>query len=321
MRNGEATLQRALDSLWQQSFHDFELVVVDDGSTDGTLKLLKACADQRLRIVLQEAKGIATALNNGLAHCRAPLVARMDADDIAYPQRLEKQWQYMEQHPAVDVLSCRVDFDGDKVAAKGYFLYVEAINKLLTHEQMWVRRFWDAPLAHPSVMYRRDIIMRAGGYSEKPLPEDYELWLRLFEKGCRFAKIPDMLLRWSDHPNRISRTHSNYHKKAFWKLKSEYFYRWIRHSYPEKVPQLFIWGETKKKSRSRYLLDAGLAIAGRIAMEDEEGEGLLPYTKIPFLPKDTLILVYVSNRKGKSQIRHYLEANGNKEGVNYFLMV
>lgn len=245
----------------------------------------------------------------------------MDADDVSHPSRLEKQWQFLELHPEVDVLSCRAGFDGDKLTSKGYFLYVEAFNELLTHEQMFARRFWDAPLAHPSVMYRKDAIIQAGGYNEQPLPEDYELWLRLFEKGCRFAKLPEVLLSWTDHPNRISRTHPNYHKKAFWKLKSEYFSRWIRRAYPERLPQLYLWGETKKKGRSRYLLDAGLVIEGRIGMEGEEGAGLISYTSIPSLQEDSIILVYVSNRAGKSQISQYLESHGYKEGVNYFLMV
>ena len=321
VRNGEATLQRALDSLWQQSFTDFEVVVVNDGSTDGTSQILQHCADKRLRVLEQEGKGIAAALNKGLSYCKAPLIARMDADDLAHPQRFEKQWLYMERHPEVDVLACRVSFGGNEAVAKGYALYVEAINELLTHEQMWARRFWDAPLAHPSVIFKKEIVVQAGGYSKAPLPEDYELWLRLFERGCRFAKIPEQLLRWSDHPERLSRTHPNYHKEAFWRLKSTYFSRWIQKAFPEELPPVYIWGETKKKSRSRYLLDAGISIAGRIGMEGAKGEGLIPYTAVSLLEKGAIILIYVSNRWGKKEIIGYLAKYGYVEGKTYFLMV
>lgn len=322
VRNGEATLQRALDSLWQQSLADFEVVVVNDGSTDGTSQILQHCSDTRLRVLEQEGKGIAVALINGLDHCRAPLVARMDADDVAHPQRLEKQWLYLQNHPEVDVLGCRVSFGGEETVSKGYSLYVEAINELLSHEQMWVRRFWDAPLAHPSVVFRKEKVKQAGGYSQAPLPEDYELWLRLFERGSRFAKLPEVLLHWNDRPDRLSRTHPNYHKKAFWQLKSTYFSRWLQQAFPQKLPPVYVWGETKKKSRSRYLLNAGIAIAGRISMKEEERrEGLIPHTAVPLLEKDAVILVYVSNRWGKKEIMHYLETHGFAEGRNYFLMV
>ena len=320
VRNGEGSLQCALDSLWQQSLPDFEVVVVNDGSTDGTVRLLESCTDTRLRILQQGPKGIAAALNKGLTHCRAPFVARMDADDVAHPQRLEKQWGFMQQHPEVDVLGCRVAFGGEEVLSKGYALYVQAINELLTHEQMWMRRFWDAPLAHPSVMFRKETILRAGGYSEDPLPEDYELWLRLFERGCHFAKLPDVLLHWNDHPGRLSRTHGNYHKKAFWKLKSYYFSRWFHQEFPENQPAVYLWGETRKKSRSRYLLEEGVPVKGRISMEADAGEGSIAYQEVPFL-EEVLVLVYVSNRSGKEQISHYLETHGYQEGISFFLMV
>lgn len=321
VRNVELTIHKALDSLWQQSFQDFEVVLVNDGSTDATAAIVNACKDPRLKVIHGRPEGIAAALNEGLKHCLAPLVARMDADDTAHPERLEKQWAYFQQHPETDVLACRVGFGGDTQKSRGYALYVEAINELLTHEQMWRRRFWDAPLAHPSVMFRKQAVLEAGGYSQEAVPEDYELWLRLFAAGCRFAKLPDKLLRWNDHENRLSRTHPNYHKKAFWQLKAKYFAQWLKSEYGAAPPDVYLWGETVKKQRSRYLLQEGVSIAGRIQSTAGPAHGeWMPYTAVAGL-QNSFILVYVSNRVGQKQIMDFLEEHGFIEGENYFLMV
>lgn len=319
--NGEETILNALESLWQQTFPDFEVVLVNDGSTDETQALLNSCSDPRLRIVSLPHRGIASALNAGLSCCCAPLVARMDADDIAQPDRLQKQWQFMQAHPEVDVLATCVAFGGSVATAKGYARYVEATNALLTHEQMWNRRFWDAPLAHPSVMFRKEVVLQAGGYSQQAVPEDYELWLRLFARGHRFAKLPESLLRWNDHEHRLSRTHTNYHKKAFWQLKARYFAEWLKATYGNSPPAVYLWGETGRKQRSRYLLEAGVPVAGRIHHASSlSNKEWIPYTAVPAL-KESLILVYVSNRSGQRQIMDYLEENKFSEGRNYFLMV
>jgi glycosyltransferase involved in cell wall biosynthesis len=322
VRNGAATLPQALDSLWQQSLQDFEVVAVNDGSTDATARLLESCPDARLRVLQLPPVGLSAALNAGLQHCRAPLVARMDADDWAHPERLQKECHYFQQHPQTDVLATRVSFGGDAEASRGYALYVAAINGLLTHEQMWNRRFWDAPLAHPSVMYRKEVVLAAGGYSLEALPEDYELWLRLFARGCRFAKLPEPLLRWNDSAERLSRTHPNYDKKAFWQLKAHYFALWLRSTYGDEPPRIYLWGETGRKQRSRYLLEAGVALAGRIhySAQPPAESDWIPYTAVPDL-KGSLILVYVSNRQGQQQIMTYLSSHGFAEGVDYFLMV
>lgn len=321
VRNGEATVLQALDSLWSQSLEDFEAVLVNDGSTDSTAEIVAACPDPRLRVISQSPEGIATALNRGLMHCSASLVARMDADDVAHPERLEKQWHYLQEHPEVGVLASCVAYGGNAESAKGYALYVDAINELLSHDQMWRRRFWDAPLAHPSVMYQKQLVLEAGGYSQEAVPEDYELWLRLFARGAFFAKLPEKLLLWNDRENRLSRTHPNYHKKAFWSLKAHYFARWLLAEYGQSPPYVYIWGETSRKQRSRFLLEQGVAIAGRIHYAAQPpNDEWIPYTAVPDL-KNSLILVYVSNRIGQQQIIGYLEENGYTEGENYFLMV
>lgn len=321
VRNGEVTLRGALESLWKQTLSDFEVVLVNDGSTDATADILNACDDSRLRVISLPPKGISAALNEGLKYCQAPLVARMDADDTAHPERLEKQGQFFQQHSKVDVLASCVEFGGNAHSSKGYALYVEEINELISHQQMWCRRFWDAPLAHPSVMYRKQLVLEAGGYSQEAVPEDYELWLRLFEMGGRFAKIPEKLLCWNDHQSRLSRTHSNYDKKAFWSLKAKYFARWLQTEYGDKPPAIYVWGETSRNQRSRYLLEEGVSISGHIHYSSQPAKAdWIHYTAVPDL-KDCLILVYVSDRVGRKQIMEFLEESGFREGINYLLMV
>ncbi|MFM7100208.1 MAG: glycosyltransferase family 2 protein, partial [Verrucomicrobiota bacterium] len=149
VRNGMATLARALDSLRGQTLPDWELVAVDDGSADGTGEFLQAAArrDPRIRVFSRPAQGLVPALNAGLAVARAPAVARMDADDEMLPTRLERQADWLERHPDVGLVSCRVEFGGDRASAAGYARHVDWLNAQLTPEEMALRRFVEAPVA------------------------------------------------------------------------------------------------------------------------------------------------------------------------------
>ena len=180
VRNGAAQLTAALDSLARQTFTDTELVLVNDASTDATGDILArhpyACRQKVITLV--RPTGLVAALNAGLEQARGSLIARMDADDVCHPERIQRQVESLTAQADLGVVATRVAFGGDRQLAAGYARYVDWTNTLLTHDDIALARFRESPLAHPSVMFRRVLLDRHGGYRDGAFPEDYELWLR-----------------------------------------------------------------------------------------------------------------------------------------------
>ena len=217
VRNEARYLPAALDTLFRQTLPDWELVVVDDGSTDETPALLAAAAlrDPRIRAMQCERGGLVAALNEGLAACRAPLVARMDGDDIAHPRRLELQANLLEADPGVGLTACAFRHFPRPALKQGMLAYEAWQNGLRNHELIMRDLFVESPFVHPSVMMRRDLLLGVGGYRDCGWPEDYDLWLRMAAAGVHFARLSQTLFFWRDHPERATRTMDAYAPNAF----------------------------------------------------------------------------------------------------------
>jgi glycosyltransferase involved in cell wall biosynthesis len=222
VRDAAATLGECLESLAAQSLRDHEVVAVDDGSRDGSGALLARAArrDPRVVHVRTGRRGLVAALNLALRHARAPLLARMDADDVAHPERLGRQARRLAADPGLGVLGCRVRLLGGG-ANQGMRDYVDWLNGLLDHETIVRDLYVESPLAHPSVMMRAADLRALGGYRAFDGPEDYDLWLRAHERGLRFAKDPEVLLDWRDGARRLTRRDPRYAAARFRALKLE----------------------------------------------------------------------------------------------------
>ena len=202
VRNGLPYIQEAVLSLLNQRFSDFSLLIIDDGSTDGTADELSELARSDARITLASAtgSGLVEALNQGLAWSTSPFLARMDADDVSLPTRFEAQLAYFDQHPEVDVVGSCVQM-------------IDAHGRLLPDPPAYptspenVRRQLFAnrnPIAHPTVMMRSQKIKDLGGYrSPMKSAEDFDLWLRVAECG-ELANLPDRLLQYRVHDHQVS---------------------------------------------------------------------------------------------------------------------
>jgi hypothetical protein len=197
------------------------VVAVDDGSRDGSGDLLDEAArqDPRLRILHTPPQGLVGALNLALSAARAPLLARMDADDEAHPERLARQADRLAHEPGLDVLGCRVRVVGR--SGRGMRRYVAWSNGLLDHDAITRDLLVESPLVHPSVMLRAAGLRGLGGYRDGPAPEDYDLWLRAAAAGWRFAKLAETLLDWRDDPGRLTRRDPRYAPERFQARKIE----------------------------------------------------------------------------------------------------
>ena len=198
--NGEPFLADALDSILTQDFRHFELIAIDDGSSDRSGDMLDrlALTDRRVRVLHQTNAGMVAALNCGLDLARGDFIARMDQDDVAHPERFARQIAFLDAHLDIAVVGCAVtliDQSGKRIRDVEYPLTPEAVSKFLER---------GAPLAHPAAMMRREAVHAVGAYRAAfRYGEDYDLWLRIAER-YRIANLPERLLLYRQHPTKQS---------------------------------------------------------------------------------------------------------------------
>ena len=201
VHNGARYLREALESVLAQTYGDFELIVVDDGSSDQTNEILREYAnkDSRVRLIVQENQGLTKSLNSALALARGEFVARMDADDICFPERFEKQVEFLVQHPEFALVGTAywaIDQTGARLG----------IRSMSTDPVEIDRRHLrgNTSLAHPAIMVRREMMEKIGGYDERyPTSQDLDLFLRLAEIGP-ITNINQPLLYYRWHEENIS---------------------------------------------------------------------------------------------------------------------
>lgn len=198
--NGEAFLAQAVDSVLAQTFPDFELIIIDDGSTDRTPEILSEYAkrDPRIRTFSQQNKGRPESLNRGVELSTAPLIARMDADDISFPRRFEQQVKFMNARPEIALLGGPVEFIGHDGKRIGGFRPPE------TDGEIRIKMRHTNVFYHPTVMMHREQVVAAGGY-RKALrdADDYDLFLRIGERG-KMAALAEPILAYRVHPEQTS---------------------------------------------------------------------------------------------------------------------
>lgn len=326
--NAADTLPRALQGIRAQTWAGWELVAVDDGSTDASGEILQrfAADDARVRVLRRPHAGIAATLNAGLAAARGKYVARMDADDEMSSERLHLQASFLEEreHAGIGLVGCAVEFGGAG-ESEGYALHVDWLNSLVTPEEIALNRFIESPLAHPSVMFRRELVEHGGGYRDGDFPEDYELWLRWLDAGVRMAKVRSRLVRWNDPPRRLSRIDPRYRPEAFFQLKAPWV---VRAAVAAGNGRAFwIWGAGRPTRRRAAWLEAhGLTIAGYIDVDARKATPAIGGTGRPVRlpdqlppPSEAFVLGYVSSRGARELIREKLRDAGYHEGRDFLM--
>jgi glycosyltransferase involved in cell wall biosynthesis len=220
--NAASYLAAAVSSILGQTFGDFELIAIDDGSTDGSAQIIEQMMrqDARIQIISRPNTGIVGALNDGVARAQGEFIARMDADDIARPHRFERQLGFLRDTPgcvAVGSALLLMDSDGDAIGVQHWALTHEEIDKLLLTGC--------SGLAHPAAMIRRAALQRVGGYrTEYEWIEDKDLWLRLAEIG-RLANLREPLLQYRIHETSLSCQRENDTLRLWETLLNETYHR------------------------------------------------------------------------------------------------
>jgi glycosyltransferase involved in cell wall biosynthesis len=207
VHNGRRYLAQAVDSILAQTMQDFEFIIIDDGSSDGSAEDLKSYAarDPRIRLSVQENSGLTKALNVGLRLSRGKFIARMDADDVARPERFAKQVDAFLANPKLVILGAEVEL----ISSDGIRLGVRKTARGHSNIRRRLLIGDGAALVHPVVMFRRQAALDVGAYDERfPTGQDLDLFLRLSEIGL-VDNLPDTLLYWRQHRDSVNRTRSS----------------------------------------------------------------------------------------------------------------
>jgi glycosyltransferase involved in cell wall biosynthesis len=320
-RDTAATLDQALAGLLASGDPALELIAVDDGSSDGGPARVRAHAmrDDRVRLLSSGGRGLVAALNVGLAQARGALIARMDADDIAHPERIARQRAYMLSQTEVAALGTRVRaFADDAEPGEGLARYVAWQNALITPEQHARERFVESPLCHPSVMLRRSALARAGAYRELDGPEDYELFLRLSEHGYALAKLPEVLLSWRHRAGRATFGDPRYGLDRFRAIKAPYLAAVLQRA---SAPRCVVWGAGPTGRRlSRVLRAHGVCVGCFVDIDPRkigrsaQGAPILPLDALD--ARSDVVVAAVGARGARELIRPELAARGFREGEN-----
>lgn len=321
VRDAAATVERAARSILAQTLRELTLVAVDDGSTDATAVVLERLAreDARVRVFRRPREGLVPALNYGLAHCPGPFVARMDGDDWSAPERLRRQ---------VDLLGTGLDVVGTRVrivgGGAGFERYARWQNRLVDHAAICRELFVESPLAHPTLMFRRDVLQALGGYHDPAWPEDYDLLLRAHARGARFGKTPQILVDWHDHPARASRVQERYRERAFLECKAHYLRALLFSATGSGKRRCVLWGAGKIGKRlGRGLLDRGVEIVHYVDIDPAKigrTRRGLPVTSPDTLhpQPDTILIAAVGAAGARPLIREHARALGFREGTDFF---
>jgi GT2 family glycosyltransferase len=320
VHNAAGTLDAALRSVLDQKGPSFEVIVVLNGCTDTSPELAKSWAsrDSRVKLIEYGEANLVKALNRGLDACCGPMVARMDADDLMAPNRLKEQQHALVSHPDWAVVSGTVTYSPLPGSDYGHGMarHVDWLNTLRTPDDIAYGRFIDSPVAHPSVMFRTQVIRQVGAYHEGDFPEDHELWLRLVQNGYMIGKTDASAVIWQDHGSRLTRTDPRYSEDAN---------RALRHAYLLAGPlaqgqrRCRIWGAGKfGKRHARELVALGAQVDALIDIDPRKvggrAAGGIPVISAEDVgpPDDRLIILAVGAPGARSIIEDFLTKSGHQ---------
>ncbi len=312
----------ALHSLSIQTMTDFEVIMVDDGSTDNSREIaLEFCqSDPRFKI-LDGGDGLVPSLNLGLWASTGRWIARFDSDDLCHPERLSLQLVAAENNGERAVISCRIRSFPHSEVSSGYRQYESWINNLSSSIEIEHNLFVESPVPHPTAFFNRKAVIEAGGYRNLGLPEDYELWLRLWSLGFKFFRVPKTLLAWRERKDRFSRTSSMYSLTAFYKTKALY----LGNVPCLRLKQVFVAGTGqaarrlgKELQKQGFHIEAFLSPSSspvRRELRERPVISVLEWENLPGLP------VIVATRKPGAavEIRGYLESRGLLDWKDFVL--
>ncbi|MBT4289766.1 MAG: glycosyltransferase [Deltaproteobacteria bacterium] len=332
--NASIFVNACLRSIQNQSFTDFETIIIDDGSTDGTYNTISKLIqnDQRFKLFrFQENRGIVAALNEGLEKCCGFWIARMDIDDIMHPDRLMKQLSFMTRHPDIDIQGTQVRLIRDDAPiTDGQHNYINWSNQLVEDKTIKQEIFAESPIIHPTFFLSRNYYSKLGNYQDNPWVEDYDFLLRAFNQGAKFGKIAEKLLIKRDHPQRVVRNDIRCKRKAMFAIKTHYF---KKSNWFDPTKKLLIIGTgAVGKMLATALMNENIQVDGFINNDHSNKKGTLKGLPIYFLneanakqffaeQKNTFYISAVGVPDGKKKVNQLLQQYQLKVAHDYLKFI
>lgn len=327
-RNAEATLSDAIESLRDQDLGDFEIILVDHDSTDRTHRLMREKAELDTRIRVFQCRGtFVEAANMAWRRGAGELIARMDSDDLASPGRLRVQMEYLVARPELAGCATRVNILKRNGQGRitppdgGYRRYEKWINSVVEPADIAAQRFIDSPLPNPTTMVRRGALEAVGGYHDPPWAEDYDLWLRLLDRGYLLGKVPQVLLDWHDADDRATRTIERYSLARFQEAKAHYL---ARLSSVRALGVVVCGAGPIGKEMAALLRREEIRVHAFIEVNPRRignaiaGSPVLSTGDVPGFLGKAVMLPAVGRGTGRERIREILKAAGFIEGDSFF---
>ncbi len=318
--NRQHFLSACLDSILAQTYQDWECIVVDDGSDDLSTAVINTYAerDKRFLPLYCKHQGVIAALNTGFKQAREEFVCRFDSDDIMPAARLEQQVRVLRKLGRGNVVCGKVKCFCAGKPGRGYKRYVDWLNRMDQHDDFKKNIFIECPFVSTSWLAYNQDIKELDFYDENIYPEDYNLAFKMITAGYKIHSLKDIVLYWRDHPERISRTRSEYADQRFWDLKLHYFLRYFADS-----RQIYIWGagrNGKKLFKKLYAYSRqphGFITDNR----QKQGNTLYGCRVIPpaALPQNVMVLAAVAARGARAEIRNYLLRAGKTELRDFYI--
>lgn len=319
--NAENFLQECLESIKQQSHTNWELIAVDDFSTDASFKVLEEASsfDNRIRVLKNTEKGIIPALSLALKSADGSFITRMDSDDIMPPDRLSTMLEASRAAPPKTLVSGLVKYFSKDEVSDGYQIYEHWLNANILTENPWKSVYRECIIASPCWMCKTEELKHMGGFENLEYPEDYDLVFQWYKNNFTVKAINQTLLLWREHPARTSRNSENYAQAAFFNLKVK---RFIENEIKEE--QTVLWGSSiKARLTARILLERNIEFLWMDLHPEKYPDGIfgkeiLHFKHLEKLSKAKLILTVYPPPEEMRKMETYLHKFGYAEGENYW---
>lgn len=284
---------------------------------DGTGDLLAdwESRDSRVRVLHTEPRGLIGALRSALARVGGEFIARMDADDVAHPDRLARQVHWLDTNPDIAACGSRIRYFPRRAVQGGARRYERWINGLSAPDELARDIFVECPIAHPTLVARHEALHAVGGYREVDWPEDYDLILRLWLQHMPIANVPEVLLKWREGDGRLSRRDARYSEEAFRRCKAHYLLAGLLQDFAGVV----VWGAGPVGKRfARELLGHGQNIRAFIDLDPRKigqtvhGAPVVPPAGIADFD-DAFVVAAVGSAEARAEIRTALAAAGRTD--------
>ncbi len=320
-KNTEAYLTECLQSILEQAYAHWEVLAVDDHSTDNSLQLLElfAASDVRIRVLKNRGSGIIPALQTAYEHCRGGLITRMDSDDIMPPDKLGKMAAALIQRGTGNLAVGQVRYFSIRGISDGYARYEAWLNGLTATGRNFMEIYKECPIPSPCWMAFRSDLDACGAFDEDRYPEDYDLCFRFYRKGLSVIPCGDVLHYWRDYDHRTSRTSEHYAQNYFLDIKLHYFLALDR----DPGRPLAVWGAgSKGKTIASALVQGKIPFIWLCDNPKKIGKHIYGirlghYSALGEYPRAQSI-VTVANEKAQEAIKTYLSGLQQRPMLDYF---